>query len=54
MSMHDGWTYVLAAYVAAAAIFVVWFWMILMKLRRTAPATAGEREPIEVQERAHG
>ena len=36
--MHDGWTYVLAAYAVSAAIFVIWFWMIVAKLRRSAAA----------------
>lgn len=32
--MHDGWPSVLAAYGITAGMLVVWFWMILAKLRR--------------------
>lgn len=32
--MYDGWIYVAFAYGVNLLIFVIWFWMIIKKLRR--------------------
>lgn len=44
--MHDGWTYVLAAYAATAAILVIWFWMIVVKLRKHTPGRRSQNGDV--------
>ena len=45
--MHDGWTYVLAAYAVTAAVLAIWFWMIIVKLRRNPPRPSATQERID-------